>query len=483
MTLGRFPLRLVLFNALLLSLALLLADAWERGSQGPSLRWLGVSLAIVVVNSAVLAVGLARWWDRPMRRIAEMVENLSEGDLSTRAEVAGSGELAELARALNELRRRWSDDLLTIDRQRQALAALLDQLHEGVVVARPDGRISLINPAAVRLLGLEAGQRSIAAFIGQTVEQFVPQHELQKMLHVPAGEPRPRSLSADALFEREARIQVGRAGGAVHLLARVSDVEMFDVTARTSGPTVGRLLVLTDITELARTLQVKTDFVANASHELRTPLSTIRAAVETVQHMNLAEEGDDARHFLGVIERQVVRLTAMVSDLLDLARLESGDARFRVERLSLPEALREVESRFLDVVAAKGLKWSCAAECDEAATLMVSPQLLRLVLDNLVDNAIKFTERGGRVALRAGRRRAEAYFEVSDSGCGIPDHEQERVFERFYQVERARSGPQRGTGLGLSIVRHAVATMNGAVTLQSRMGEGTTVSVRIPQPD
>jgi two-component system phosphate regulon sensor histidine kinase PhoR len=239
--------------------------------------------------------------------------------------------------------------------------------------------------------------------------------------------------------------------------------------------------VLTDITELTRTIQIKTDFVANASHELRTPLSAIRAGVETILSMNLSHDGESATQIFGVIDRQSARLGAIVADLLELSRVEAPNATFEADAVRLTELIAEVRERSSEALAEKRHEWS--VNIDPAADeLVVSRHLLRLVLDNLVENAIKFTDAGGRIEVRAERRGDDVAITVSDNGCGIPADEQERVFERFYQVERARTGsPSRGTGLGLSIVRHAVNAMHGTVELHSAVGTGTRIVVTVPQ--
>jgi signal transduction histidine kinase len=249
---------------------------------------------------------------------------------------------------------------------------------------------------------------------------------------------------------------------------------------------LGRMVVLTDITDLSRMVRVKTDFAANASHELRTPLSAIRGALETLMTLDWAKDQESARRFLGMIDRQSSRMLQMVSDLLDLSRIESSPGQFKPQELNLSTVLDELRSRFSERLAEKNLQWSVDLP-QEIESITVSPHLLRAVLDNLVDNAIKFTDPGGRVSVTCRQAAGEVgegaavSIAVEDTGCGIAEDEQERVFERFYQVEKARSGPDRGTGLGLSIVRHAVGAMNGTVTLRSRLGEGTCVTVTIPR--
>jgi two-component system phosphate regulon sensor histidine kinase PhoR len=282
--------------------------------------------------------------------------------------------------------------------------------------------------------------------------------------------------------EQEARLQVDTGAGPVHLLARASDVVLPDEQEQAEHPAVGRMVVLTDITELTRAMRMKTDFVANASHELRTPLAAIRAAVETLLHANLKEDAAAVRRFLKAIERQSGRLEAMVTDLLDLSRLESPVTQFEPQPLHIQRELDEVHTRFAARLESKKLHWEAHALNGTSSTVVAHPHLLRIVLDNLVDNAVKFTDPGGHVRVACASGPGWTSFEVADDGCGIPESEQQRVFERFYQVERARSGNERGTGLGLSIVRHAVAAMKGTVRLESAPQEGTRVIVEIPQP-
>ncbi len=453
-----------------------------------------VAIVVVLIVAAALsanAIALSRLWAIPLRNIIDTARNLSRGDLSARAGTQGDDELALLARSLNRMRDRLVAHVETIDGQRRVLESLLTQLHEGVVVAGSDGRIALLNPAAVRLLDLPGQQPG--SFVGVAIERCIPQHDLQRMLLTPiepaaelgaveSAQTNGAGRSAVGGDVWEDRVQIESSEGLRHLLAHASDILLPTQREVGTSPSTGRLLVLTDITTLSRALQIKTDFVGNASHELRTPLSTIRAAIETLLQLDLQSDGVAARRFIEVIDRQSGRLEALARDLLELARLESTSSKFEPEQVLLAEILGELRSAFLERMQSKGLVLELFPEAAGKSALLAHPHLLRLVLDNLVDNAVKFTDAGGtvRVACRSGP--GWFAFEVADSGCGIPPDEQERVFERFYQVERARSGRERGTGLGLSIVRHAVAAMDGRVELSSVVGEGTRVVVTLPQP-
>ncbi|MBN1489543.1 MAG: HAMP domain-containing protein [Phycisphaerae bacterium] len=451
------------------------------GERTAAIRRLIRTIAFVgVLAAAVFAMGLAVVWSRPIHRITRIAHILSHGDLSARAPVRGHDEIAMLARSLNEMRDRTAAQLEIIDRQRRTLERLLAQLREGVIVSDAENRILLINPAAVHLLALSSrGDDAVRPWIGLAIEQCVSHPRLQEML---------RGIGAtDAC---NLRVQTAD-GSEAAVLARVSDITLpVAADRRDAGPpeAVGRMLVLSDISDLTHAVQVKTDFAANASHELRTPLSAIRAAAETLMHIEPADEPASVKRFVDVIGRQARRMEAMVADLLDLSRIESAPSQFKPEPIDLTKLADELHARYADRLEARRLQWSVNVP-PGLGPLRVSPYLLQVVLDNLIDNAIKFTEPGGRIAVtccpKPATAEAEARIaiEVVDTGCGIPEAEQARVFERFYQVAKARSGADRGTGLGLSIVRHAVAAMNGTLTLRSRPGDGTRVSVIVPQPD
>ncbi len=450
--------------------------------------------AIVLLAAVALALGLARLWSRRIGRVTATARSLSRGDLSARADVDGKDELALLASSLNQMRDHIANQLETIDHQRRTLEYLLAQVHEGVVVAGPDGRIVLLNPAAAKLFRRDQTKTdNQPGADGITVDECVPNESLREMLQ-PRGSrstaAAPEAGAAKAPKIEERRVTLDHGGRSVALLARAANIRLPGLRgadaepAGDSGddkPAKGRLLVLTDITELTRTIQMKTDFVANASHELRTPLSAIRAAVETVMSVDLAADGESAMRILGVIDRQSARLSAIVTDLLELSRVESPAATFDASEVGMSDIVAEVRDRAADAIAVKHLDWSASVD-PQVETVVVNRHLLRLVLDNLVDNATKFTDDRGRVRLDA-RRCSEGFaVTVEDAGCGIPREEQERVFERFYQVERARSGSsKRGTGLGLSIVRHAVNALNGRIELWSEPGVGTRITVVIPQ--
>jgi two-component system phosphate regulon sensor histidine kinase PhoR len=431
-----------------------------------------VGLVALVAVGTVVGIGLAvrLRWTRLLRRLEKAAAALADGDLSARAEIGGADEFALVARALNRLVQRLRADRHTIESQRSTLQALLDQLQQGIVVADADGRILLINPAAVRLLGLKVAA-GCSELVGKPVEECVPQYEFQRLL-------RSSGQQGQTKTDSEISLRIEGPDGPVYVLARACPVCLFE--AAWPGQVSGRLLVLTDVTSLRRAVEVQTEFVANASHELRTPLSAIRAAVEALLELDLAKDAAAARQFLAIIDRQSMRLATLARDLLDLSQVQQSSGKTALGSVELGSFLEELDQRWADVARQAGLNWRIESHLPAGQKLLTSRRLLRLILDNLADNAIQFTPPGGLVQVLVSAADGSIEFCVRDTGCGIPEEEQSRVFERFYQVERARSGARRGSGLGLSIVRDAVTALGGTVRLASRVGEGTCVVVRLP---
>lgn len=469
----------------------------ERAQFARTLLW---PLGLILLLSAMsLAVGLAVLWSGRIRRLTRAAQALARGDLSADVVDFGSDEIAMLARSLERMRERQANHLQTISRQREVLEQMLARIKEGVIVARADGRIVLLNAEAARLLQLpELKWIDDARSRRMMVEDCVPQHDLQQLLlgAAPtdvAEHPLGIGLAGGApaaLNGSETRLDLPGPKGMVSILARASDISLpqLSMAAGESAADVrtmpARLLVLTDVTELTKALRMRSDFVANASHELRTPLSAIRGAVQTLLSIDLAKDTAAGERFLKVIERHSTRLEVLVSDLLELSRLESPDKKFVPVNMSLRRVCDDLNARWSEALSGKQLRWEALIH-ETCQTITANAHLLHVVLDNLVDNAIKFTEPGGTVSVRCHCDLDQVAITVADTGCGIPTADQERVFERFYQVVSSRSEAEqpekRGTGLGLSIVRHAVAAMGGSVGLRSDPGRGTSVTITVPQ--
>jgi signal transduction histidine kinase len=235
------------------------------------------------------------------------------------------------------------------------------------------------------------------------------------------------------------------------------------------------LMVLRDVTQARMVDAIRRDFVANASHELKTPVASIRALAETIA--SAAEEDPDAvPRFAAALDREAIRLARVISDLLDLSRLEGEEAERN--ELRFDHLVREEAGRLADRARETGLTLSIHAE--GAVRLRGSGRDLTLLVRNLVENAIQYTRPGGTIDVAVGAERGHAVLTVRDSGLGIPAGDRGRIFERFYRVDRARSRGTGGTGLGLAIVKHVAENHDGTVGVDSELGRGSTFTVRLP---
>ena len=413
-----------------------------------------------VVAAVVLALLLSWIWYAPLMQITRTARTLAGGDLSERATIGGADELAQLATALNEMRDSISRKIAQIAAQRQNLVGVVENLREGTIALDAGGRIILMNQAAVELLDVEQPE--------QTGEHF------QKVVRI-----------ADVVDVYNEMVQ-GRRPASRHVEADVRGRRVvLDVhaapLAEASAEGLAALLLVRDITDLVKMGAVKAEFVANASHELRTPLATIRAAADSLLAADPGE-AEEIRRIAEILDRHTTRLEEMTNDLLSLHVVESTRHRLRLERLDLGALATWVRDHFSQRAEEKHV--TLTADCsDPAAELRSDETLIQLILQNLLDNAIKFTPEGGQVTCGFDADAEHVTIRVADTGCGIAPEIQDRVFERFYQADAARSGEPRirGTGLGLAIVKHAAERLGASVQLDSDLGKGTTVTVTVPR--
>ena len=243
----------------------------------------------------------------------------------------------------------------------------------------------------------------------------------------------------------------------------------------------GAVLVFHDMTELRRLERMRQDFVANVSHELKTPLASIKAYTETLLDWALHDEDVNVR-FLNRIEEQAERLNQLILDLLSLARLESGHEVFHHGPLAVAAVVEACIETHIGRAEAKGLVMSLdLGPVLDTMLILADEEAVHQILDNLIDNAIKYTPEGGWIRVTCAVSDDSVAVEVADSGIGIPRDDLPRVFERFYRVDKARSREMGGTGLGLSIVKHVIQSIGGQISVDSRVGEGTRFDVRLPR--
>jgi two-component system phosphate regulon sensor histidine kinase PhoR len=403
-----------------------------------------------------LALLLQRQWIGPVRQLADAADKMAAGQWQTRVEPAGADAVHFLGARFNVMASHAQQQVADLNHQRADLQALVDSLPDPIILSDSQDRIIVINSPAARLLQLTPPQA-----LGQKVGLVINEESILKVLEeVKSGTP---------VSGREIRLQ--RNGQRVTFQA-----------VATPAKAGGVLLVLRNVSAMAATLQMKTDFVANASHELRTPIAAIKVAFETFQEAYTDDPVQTSR-CVAIIGGHLKRLEEMLCDLLDLSRVESPDLKAMLSPVKLPDLIAFIRSTMGPIAREKQVDLRFDSEQwigDEEFTS--DRHLLDLILKNLVENSIKFTPAGGDVCVRFARDQGKILIEVADTGIGIPPEHLERVFERFYQVDPARSGSAgRGTGLGLAIVKHAIHALSGTVELRSELGKGTRVSCALPE--
>lgn len=416
------------------------------------LRWAVVGAALLTsLGAALLALLIAERTARPVRRLTKVVQRMAEGDLSTRLLPMTQDEVGSLTRAFNQMSDRLRGTINTLIEERGRLAAVLDNMADGAIITDGEGRVRLINPAAARLLGIDE-----EAALGRPFAQVARDHRI-------IGLWQQCCVRGEEQFEP---VEADRRGSFLQAIA---------TPLQDAGPQAC-LVVLQDLTRVRRLETVRRDFISNISHELRTPLASLKALVDTLRDGAL-EDPPAAQHFLDRMETEVDALTQMVRELLELARIESGQAPFRLEQVAVAGVIYPPVERLRPQAERADLQLTVDLPPD-LPPIVADTERMQQVITNLVHNSIKFTPPGGEVMISAATSGDEVVIAVHDTGVGIPADDLPRIFERFYKADRARSGG--GTGLGLAIAKHIVQAHEGRLWAESVEGRESTFYVALP---
>ena len=424
----------------------LLEAELQRGIEG-ALFWV---LLLSLMFGSLTAVFLSR----PLRRIAVAADNFVHGDYSFKLPLKRDDEIGQLARAFNYM----SDEMKRMNKQEEWFKAVFSSIREAIIVTDPNGVVMLGNPAACQLFNLDCG----------------------KMIKTGTGSKVTDARLID-LFE-----QVNAAGSPVTKEEITTMTDLGERVLQVSAMPVikgkhseGTVFVLNDITKLRNLERVRRDFVSSVSHELRTPLTSIKGYTETLLE-GAMDDPENARHFLQIILQESEQLTALVNDVLDLSKIESGRIDYKFSSVSLKELIEQTVALFGRTVEKKGIALQIQIP-DDLAHVKADRDYLELVVRNLVDNAIKYVpEENGQIWITAARNGKMVRTEIKDNGMGIPQKDLGRIFERFYRVDRARSRAVGGTGLGLAIVKHIILAHKGRVEVRSRLNLGSQFSFTVP---
>jgi two-component system, OmpR family, phosphate regulon sensor histidine kinase PhoR len=459
---------------------------------------------LLTVASAAVCGVLSYRLRRSLRELTLVAERIATGPVGQHVFLNGGDEVGQLGRTFNQVSEQLAVRIAQLEEDRQQLRTILSGMVEGVVALDPFQRILYANERASQLL-----EFANPAPVGRRLWEVVRQRPLLDIVQQALNRPEPsrQEFNWTGLTTRSLTVHAARLPG---------------------KPPRGAVLVLHDTSELRRLERLRQEFVANVSHELKTPLSVIKACVETLVDGAV----DDIAHrggFLTQIASQSNRLHSLILDLLSLARIESGEELFEFDAIPVEEVVAacperhhsraetrrqslEMEPPPLRIAETR----ACAPRPDgsriedkntsevgavsaassnpqsairnpqwsdpQSAVVWADEEALEQILDNLLDNALKYTPEGGRITVRWYTGAEQVCLEVADTGIGIPEADLPRIFERFYRVDKARSREMGGTGLGLSIVKHLAQAMRGSVKAASRVGAGTTFTVCLPRP-
>jgi two-component system, OmpR family, phosphate regulon sensor histidine kinase PhoR len=398
-------------------------------------------ISLIVLFFVALWFGW-RYFD--LRRHLDQYANLIRGQNDLHIDAK---ELQHLSSAVTSLVTAFDIRHSTLDAERARLATVLDQITDGVLIADEQGLIQFANPAAGKLF-------QTSNPLNRSIAEVVRNHQLVEAW-------------------RRSRQTRKMQSESIEVPTRHQFLQLVVIPDKHAG---GSLLLVQDLTRLRRLETVRRDFISNLSHELRTPLASLKALAETLQEGAL-EDPPAARRFIVQIHTEVDALTQMVTELLELSRIESGRLSLDLEPVSAYDLLDSASKRMQLQAERAGL--TLRVECaDDLPRVRIDSQRLEQVVVNLIHNAVKFTRAGGEVVLSAGADNGFVRFAVRDTGVGIPADEVTRIFERFYRVDKSRTGS--GTGLGLSIAKHIVEAHAGKIWAESREGEGSTFFFTIP---
>jgi two-component system phosphate regulon sensor histidine kinase PhoR len=438
-------------------LALPLAQIDEEIRDFRRRLWTASLVILLLAGSASLL--LSRALAGRIARLKQFSERVAQGDFRPISVERRGDELADLGHTLNETAAHLEQTIASLTEERNRSAAILRSMVEGVAVIGPEGRVAFLNEAFCRALGVEAAQSE-----GRSMVEVVRQSDLLVVVQ--------QALAGKETSGCEVTL-AGADGARQSFMATAAPVR-----AGGPGSATGAVLVLHDISELRRLERVRRDFVANVSHEFKTPLTAIQGFAETLLGGAL-DDATNRRRFVEIIRDHSARLDRLTDDLLKLARIEAGklDLEFSpVDVAALVESCVQT-TRFRSAQKQLTLSVDCPASLPPVRG---DARRLAEVLQNILDNAAQYTPAGGIISIQATAEDGQVRIGVTDTGIGIPRDDLQRIFERFYRVDAARSREAGGTGLGLSIAKHLVEAHGGRIEVESEVGHGSTFSILLP---
>jgi two-component system phosphate regulon sensor histidine kinase PhoR len=408
-----------------------------------------LSLGIVFIFGLILTPAITKRMTRPIIHLTKIATAIANDDYSGRSNLKGRGTIARLGKALDIMADKIRTNISDLQHQSKRLYAILSSMQEAVLVIEKEGNISLANRSVNHIFGIDGD------VIGTNYKQLVFQKDFQIIFE--------ESLKNGASYIEE--------------FSPAYKERIFFVTFSAIGRDAA-VVVFHDITQLKNFEKIRQDFAANVSHELKTPLAVIRGYAETLLNTPQLEK-ETLSTFLNVILRNTRHLTNLIDNILELSKLESGTGTLFKESVNLYDMCNSILKNLQEIIKRKEIH-TINLIPQELPPLRIDRLRFESVLTNLVENAIKYNKPQGLIEIQASKSEECYNISIKDTGVGISEKDQNRIFERFYRVDKARSREMGGTGLGLAIVKHIVAAHGGNINLESLPGEGSRFSIEIP---
>ncbi|NPV42621.1 MAG: HAMP domain-containing protein [Firmicutes bacterium] len=414
---------------------------------------LGATILALVITG-FLGFALARTITGPIQEVTSKAASLARGDFDQKIEVKSSDEIGQLTEMFNYLTLRLKDTLGEISNEKSKVEAILTYMADGVVAINNTGEIIHINPRAMEMLGVSSEA------IGKKFTQVFSEEF--------------KGITLKELFEKNSE-----HGREIVLELKSSVLRAhFAYFKNEKGNITGVVIVIRDVTEEEKLERMRKEFVANVSHEIKTPITTIKSYAETLMEGALSDR-EISQRFLSVIIKEADRMSRLVSDLLQLSRLDYQKTRWVKEPISLVKIVEDVITKLVVTIKQKNMEVYQTFE-DGFPMILGDRDRIEQVILNVIGNAVKYTPEGGRIEIKGSSENRRVVLNISDNGIGIPEEDLPRVFERFYRVDKARTRDLGGTGLGLSIAKQIIEAHDGTIVIDSRYGEGTTVTITLP---